>query len=54
MPLSNMEMIEKLKRSALKRCEERIAAAAKGSEGRTDYTTPRFGASALLKHRHGM
>jgi len=54
MPLSNTEMIEKLKKMALRRCEERIAAAAKGSGGRTDYTTPQFGVSALLKHRHGM
>jgi hypothetical protein len=54
MPLSNTEMIEKLKKATIRRCEERIAAAAKGSGSGTDYATPQFGVCTLLKNRHGL
>lgn len=53
MPLSNTEMIEKLKMAALRRCEERIAAA-RTQGSRIDSAPPQFGVSVLLKHRHGL
>jgi hypothetical protein len=53
MSLSNLEMIEKLKLAALRRCEERIESAR--TQGRSYVSqTPQFGVSALLKSRHGL
>jgi hypothetical protein len=54
MPLSNSEMIEKLKIATIKRCEERIANAGKGSGFRVDGPIPQFGVTSLLKSRHGL
>lgn len=53
MPISNLEMIEKLKMAALRRCEERIEAA-RMQGSRINSAPPQFGVSALLKHRHGL
>jgi hypothetical protein len=53
MPLSNAEMIEKLKMAVKRRCEERIEVA-RMQGSRIDTEPPQFGVSALLKHRHGL
>ena len=54
MPLSNSEMIEKMKISAMRRCEERIANAGKGSGFRVDGPIPQFGVTSIMKSRHGL
>ena len=54
MPLSNSEIIETLKMATLRRCEERIATAGKGSGFSADGTISRFGVTSLLKSRHGL
>jgi hypothetical protein len=55
MPLSNSEIIEKLKLATMRRCEERIATAGKESGFRVvGYQPSRSGVTALLKSRHGL
>jgi hypothetical protein len=55
MPLSKNETIEKLKLATMRRCEERMANAGKGSGFRVDGgQTPRSGVTAILKRRHGL
>jgi hypothetical protein len=55
MPLSNSEIIEKLKMATMRRCEERIANAGKGSGSRVVGGQPsQVGVSAILKSRHGL
>jgi hypothetical protein len=56
MPMSvkDLEMIQRLKLLAIRRCEERIEHASKeGGEQKESQPTP-FGISALLKNRHGL
>ncbi|MCE5297733.1 MAG: hypothetical protein MUE45_03065 [Methanoregulaceae archaeon] len=54
MPLPNSEMIERLKIATMRRCEERIANAGKGSGFRVEGPVPQFGVTSLLKSRHGL
>jgi len=54
MPLSNSEMIDKLKKATMRRCEERIANAGKGSGFNVDGTISPLGVTSLLKSRHGL
>jgi hypothetical protein len=55
MPLSNNEIIEKLKMATMRRCEERIANAGKGSGFRVDGgQSSQLGVTAILKRRHGL
>lgn len=54
---ANLEMIEKLRIAALKRCEERVARAAEKNDDLTrkwDYQEPHYGVSSILKHKHGL
>jgi hypothetical protein len=54
MSLSNSEMIERLKISAMRRCEERITNAGKGSGIRVEGPIPQFGVTSIMKNRHGL
>jgi hypothetical protein len=54
MSIKNYELIEKMKLTAMRRCEERIENAAREGRDRKDRGTPQFGVSALLKSRHGL
>jgi hypothetical protein len=54
MSAKDLEMIQRLKLMAIRRCEERIEHASKeGGERKESQPTP-FGISALLKNRHGL
>lgn len=46
------EIIQNLKKMALRRCEERIAEAARGPGSQREY--PQFGVTSLMKYRHGL
>lgn len=49
---TQFELIQNLKKMAIRRCEERIAEAAKGPGSHREY--PQFGVSSLMKYRHGL
>jgi len=53
---ANLEMIEKLRMIALKRCEGRIADAAKksGKMPKKKDAVPQYGVSSLVKAKHGL
>jgi len=51
---SNSEIFEKLKMATMRRCEERIATAGKGSGFGVDGPVPQFGVTSLLRSRHGL
>lgn len=51
---SNSEIFEKLKMATMRRCEERIATAGKGSGFGVDGQVPQFGVTTLLRSRHGL
>jgi len=55
MPISNREILEKLKMATMRRCEERIEKAGRGSGLRVDGSQPaQSGVTAILKSRHGL
>ncbi|MDD1697898.1 MAG: hypothetical protein LUQ36_06015 [Methanoregula sp.] len=55
MPISNREILEKLKMATMRRCEERIEKAGRGSGFRVDGSQPaQSGVTAILKSRHGL
>ncbi len=49
---TQLEIIQNLKRMAIRRCEERIADAAKGSGIKKEL--PQFGVTSMMKYRHGL
>ena len=54
---ANLEMIEKLRMVALKRCEERIVRASEKDGNlpkKLEYCEPHYGVSSVLKHKHGL
>jgi len=54
---ANLEMIEKLRMVALKRCEERIVRNSEKSGNRAnkmEYCDPHYGVSTVLKQKHGL
>lgn len=54
---ANLEMIEKLRMVALKRCEERIVRASEKDGNlpkKIEYCDPHYGVSSVLKHKHGL
>jgi hypothetical protein len=54
---ANLEMIEKLRMVALKRCEERIVRASEKKDDlpkKVEYREPHYGVSSVLKHKHGL
>jgi hypothetical protein len=55
-PMSDtrLDAIRNLKMTAIRRCEERIEKAGKGSTHRINGPTPHFGVTSFLKARHGL
>lgn len=54
---ANIEMIDKLRIAALKKCEERVSRAVGKKDvllHKLDYTIPQYGVSSVLKHKHGL
>ena len=49
---TQLEIIQNLKRMAIRRCEERIADAEKGSGIKKEL--PQFGVTSMMKYRHGL
>jgi hypothetical protein len=51
---TRLDAIRNLKMTAIRRCEERIEKAGKGSTHRINGPTPYFGVTSFLKARHGL
>jgi hypothetical protein len=54
MSAKNLEMIQRLKLMAIRRCEERIEQASKEGGERKESQPPPLGISTLMKNRHGL
>lgn len=51
---TRLDAIRNLKMTTIRRCEERIEKAGKGSTVRIEGPLPQFGVTSFLKARHGL